>query len=116
MNNPHVDDPILANVKAIALMHERAEHTVSRHQRVVEMITNLVGRPIALYLMVLIAMGWMGGNAILHHAKLPTLDAPPFTGLEEAMTLLALLLTVVIVATQRRQARLADQRAHLDLQ
>src|SRR4051812_13381040 len=97
-------------------MHERAEHTVTRHQRVVEMITSLAGRPVALYLLLVGAVFWVVINEVLYRTGIPPLDAPPFNGMQEGMTLLALLLTMLIVATQRRQATLAEQRAHLDLQ
>src|SRR4051812_20178275 len=97
-------------------MHERAEHTVTRHQRVVEMITSLAGRPVALYLLLVSAVFWVVINEVLYRTGIPPLDAPPFNGMQEGMTLLALLLTMLIVATQRRQATLAEQRAHLDLQ
>ncbi|MBA2677449.1 MAG: DUF1003 domain-containing protein, partial [Ktedonobacteraceae bacterium] len=43
-------------------------------------------------------------------------DTPPFPWLQDIVSLAALLLTVIILTTQNRQAKLSEQRRHLDLQ
>ena len=40
----------------------------------------------------------------------------PFSGLQGVLTLIALLTATVVLIGQRRQTRLSEQRAHLDLQ
>lgn len=107
---------VLENVKAISALHERAERDVTRHQRAVEIITRAAGRPQTLYLVAAIVLAWAGVNGVLHALHHAAPDPPPFDWLQGAMALGALLLTIVVLATQRRESQLAEERAHLDLQ
>jgi uncharacterized membrane protein len=115
-----VNDPaassVAENVKAISTLHERAERSVTRHQRAVEVVTRAAGRPLALYVVAALALAWSVLNGLLAHAHRPTPDPPPFFWLQGVLGLLTVLLTITILATQQRQARLAEMRAHLDLQ
>jgi uncharacterized membrane protein len=46
----------------------------------------------------------------------PAFDAAPFPWLQNIVTLSALVTTVLVLTTQNRQAKLVEQRRHLDLQ
>jgi uncharacterized membrane protein len=111
-----IQSHVLQNVRAIAAMYERAEREVTRHQRAVEIVTGVAARPRTLYLVAALALAWAATNGTLHALHRGALDPPPFYWLQGVMGLTALLLAIVILATQRRQATLAEQRAHLDLQ
>ncbi|MDB4966350.1 MAG: putative rane protein [Myxococcales bacterium] len=109
-------DNVQENIRAISAMQEHAERTVTRHQRAVEVVTAVAARPGTLYIVAALALGWAGYNGMLHAMARAVPDPPPFYWLQGTMALAALLLTIVVLATQRRQAMLAEQRAHLDLQ
>jgi uncharacterized membrane protein len=47
---------------------------------------------------------------------LPRLDGPPFPWLQGALSLSALLVTTMVLATQNRQAKRATRRGDLELQ
>ena len=95
-------------------LEQRVEHKMSRHQRLIEGITGFVGQPRFLYGVIVSAIGWIVLNMLLPRAAAP--DPPPFGLFQLAMTLTALLVAVMVLITQNRQARIQDQRGHLDLQ
>jgi uncharacterized membrane protein len=109
-------DSVTENVKAISALHERAENAVTRHQRAVEFVTHAAGRPLALYVVATLALAWSIANGLLAHLQRYAPDPPPFFWLQGVLGLITVLLTITILATQQRQARLAEMRAHLDLQ
>lgn len=115
MNQPK-PDPVVENVKTMSALHERAEGNKTRHQRVAELITAVAARPLTLYIIVVFTILWAMGNTLAARSGMIPPDPPPFAWLQTATSVSALLLTIVILATQRRQAGLAEQRAHLDLQ
>jgi len=104
------------HVDTIAALHARAESGVSIHQRVVEAVTANLGRPLFLNLVLAVVAAWMLVNVFPHRFGVRQFDPPPFFWLQGMVGLGALLLTIVILITQNRQARLAERRAQLDLQ
>jgi uncharacterized membrane protein len=58
----------------------------------------------------------MLANGFAYHLGARSLDPPPFAWLQVAASISALLMTVTILTTQNRVAKLAQQRAQLDLQ
>jgi uncharacterized membrane protein len=58
----------------------------------------------------------MSGNALAPRLGLRPLDPPPYPWLQCVTCIAALLMTVAILTTQNRVAKLAQQRAQLDLQ
>jgi uncharacterized membrane protein len=107
---------VLHNIKAVTALYERAERQVTRHQRLVEVVTGTAARPRTLYFVAALALGWAAVNGVLHAFYGRAVDPPPFYWLQGVMGFTALLLAIVILAAQRRQATLAEERAHLDLQ
>jgi len=105
------------DIEAIVAMRINAERKVSYHQRLIERATNALGRPLAVYVILLIVAVWVIANVIFHkYLNFPVFDSPPFAWLQDIVSISALLMTVIVLATQNRQERFAEQRRHLDLQ
>lgn len=104
------------HVDTVAALHARAESGVGVHQRVVEAVTSNLGRPLFLNLTLAALALWMLVNVFPHPFGVRQFDPPPFFWLQGGVGLGALLLTIVILITQNRQARAAERRAQLDLQ
>ena len=109
-------DPVAQNIEAIAALHARTEQQVSRHQRAVEAVTAFLGRPLFLYLAQAVVAAWIVVNLFGRRVGIRPFDPPPFSWLQGAVSLGALLLAIVILITQNRQGKVEAQRARLDLQ
>jgi uncharacterized membrane protein len=83
-----------------------------------EEATGALGRPRTVYMILAVVFGWIALNAFLLPGPMgrPPIDPPPFFWLQGAVTLSALLMTTLVLITENRQARDAEQRSHLDLQ
>ena len=104
------------NIETIAEVHAHQEHGVGRHQKFVERLNEAIGRPRSLYWvlsMVILWIAWNLASPALGHAAF---DPPPFSLLQGGIALSALLMTIMILTTQKRQVKHAEQRAQLDLQ
>lgn len=99
-------------VETVASVHSRVQGQVTRHQRAIDVLTAALGRPRTLYIIIGIVVGWCVGNSLLTSP----IDRPPFFWLQGSMGLSAILMATVILITQNRQTREAEQRAQLDLQ
>lgn len=108
-------DPIGENIQTIADLHKHAEHNISPPQRVVENVTDFLGRPIFLFVILLVVTLWIAVNVLLATFGLPNFDAPPFTWLVGVLTLGALLQATVILITQNRQDLTTERNRQLDL-
>lgn len=104
------------DIATIVALRMNAERNVSRHQRFIERITNTIGRPVTVYLILLLISLWMIINVLYHALGLVLLDPPPFPWLQDVVSISALGMTMIILTTQNRQGKLSEQRRHLDLQ
>ena len=104
------------DVGTIVDMRIRAERDVNRHQRLIERVTQNLGRPRFFYIIVLFVVLWISINIFATQLGLPFHDSPPFSFLQGIISLSALLMTTVVLITQNRQNKLAEERRHLDLQ
>ncbi len=104
------------DIEFIVEMRMVAERKVSRHQRAIEKVTNSIGRPLALYLILLLVFLWVALSEFHRYLGLPSLDPPPFSWLQDTVSVSALLVTTAVLITQNRQAKMTEQRRHLDLQ
>ncbi len=104
------------DIEAIVAMRINAERKVSYHQRLIERATSALGRPLAVYTILLIILVWVTTSVFHKALDLPVFDAPPFAWLQDVVSITALLMTIIVLATQNRQERFAEQRRHLDLQ
>jgi uncharacterized membrane protein len=104
------------NVKAIGALRQRADERASTHQLFIERVTEALGRPRTIYVVVGATTLWVVFNVVAPRLGLPRLDPPPFFWLQGVIGLGALLMTTMVLTTQNRQVRHGEQRAHLDLQ
>jgi uncharacterized membrane protein len=104
------------DIETIVALRMRAEHKVNRHQRNIERFTQNIGRPRFLYFIILFVVLWIIINSFATQFGLPFHDTPPFSWLQGIISLSALLMTTVVLITQNRQDKLAEERRHLDLQ
>ena len=107
---------VAKNVETVHDIYADEEHRLSRHQRAIEAITATVARPSTLYVMVSIVAAWTLANSLAPLFGRPPLDPAPYFWLQGIVGLLGLLVATVVLITQARQGRLAERRAHLDLQ
>jgi uncharacterized membrane protein len=110
-----VAEHVLHTVQNVADLHSRSEQAVTHHQRIIERITSTMGRPGTVYLVCLLVVGWMVSNGAAVALRRVPLDPPPFSGLATATSIVALITTMLILTSQNRQARSAEQRSQLDL-
>ncbi|MBA2682060.1 MAG: DUF1003 domain-containing protein [Ktedonobacteraceae bacterium] len=111
-----ISDLIDHNIETIVSLHMHAELKVSRHQRFLERLTSLLGRPSAFYLVLVLIVAWVFFNVFDPYVHLPVFDPVPFAWLQGLIGLSAMLMTILVLITQNRQARFAERRKHLDLQ
>jgi uncharacterized membrane protein len=118
LSAPAEDVPahIARNVEAIGSLHHREERRTNWHQHAIERLTAAVGRPTVLYGAVVAVLGWAGANALAPRFGHRPIDPAPFFWLQGVVSLCAMLVTTMVLITQNRQGRLAQRRAHLDLQ
>ena len=109
-------DHVSNNIEAIRMLHIRADETLSRYHRPIETLSALLGRPTFCYGIVLVVTLWVLGNLVSPRMGVAPFDPPPFVWLQGLVGLGALLTTIVVLITQTRQGKLAEQRAQLDLQ
>jgi uncharacterized membrane protein len=108
-------DQISQNIEAVLDFYTRVKQKISRSQRIVESISLFAGQPIFLGLILLFVACWMIANVILRQAGMHEFDPAPFFWLQGGVGLGALLTATVVLTKQNRLAKLAEQRAHLDL-
>lgn len=109
-------DPIGENIHTIADLHKRAERSVSPQQRVIENVTDFLGQPRFLFIILIVVTLWIVVNILLPTFGLQSFDPPPFTWLVAVLTLGALLQATLILITQNRQDVTTERNRQLDLQ
>ncbi|HEY3351294.1 MAG TPA: DUF1003 domain-containing protein [Thermoanaerobaculia bacterium] len=108
-------DQTSQNIDAVLDFYAREEQGISRSQRILERISNLVGQPAFLGFILIFVALWIGANAGLQWLGMAKFDPAPFFWLQGIVGLGALLTATVVLTKQNRLARLEEQRAHLDL-
>jgi uncharacterized membrane protein len=103
------------NIKAVLAFYSREEEKVSASQRGLERLTLFVGKPAFMAVILLIVLAWVFANLLLQALGRPAFDPEPFPRLQGLVSLGALLIATVVLTKQNRVAKLAEQRAHLDL-
>ncbi len=95
--------------------YDREEKKISRPRRLLERVSRLIEQPAFLGFILAFVAFWMLANAVLRRVGWAPFDPPPFFWLQGIVGLGALLTATAVLTTQNRIARLAEQRAHLDL-
>jgi uncharacterized membrane protein len=103
------------NIRAVVDLERAALASRSRAERLGDAITRLLGSSIFL----IIHLVWFGlwiiaGLDLV--SGLPAFDPFPFAFLTLVVSLEAIFLSIFVLISQNRMSRLADHRAHLDLQ
>lgn len=108
-------DQISQNIGAVLDFYEREEKKISRLRRFLERVSHFIGQPAFLGVILAVVALWVLANTVLHRAGKVAFDPPPFFWLQGIVGLGALLTATAVLTKQNRLARLAEQRAHLDL-
>ena len=108
----HIEETI----QAIARLQAEHRKNATPFQRSVERITAVVARSAFLGVLTVAILLWVGSNILAGWLRIPVLDAPPFNWLQGVSGVLALYMTVIILATQRRENELSDLREQLNLE
>src|ERR1700730_17468789 len=108
-------DPINENIQTVADLHKHAERRISPQQRAIEKVTNFLGRPLFLFIILAIVVAWMIFTLLLTRFGLRDFDPPPFAWLVGLLNLSALLQATMILITQNRQDTIIERRTQLDL-
>jgi len=96
----------------------KVEHarSATSSQRLIERVTAALGRPQFTAFIAVFVACWILVNAFPHSFHIRRFDDPPFFWLQGIVSFTALCMTTLILTTQRRLDRLADERAQLTLQ
>jgi uncharacterized membrane protein len=108
-------DQISQNLEAVLEFYSREEQKINRSQRILERIGRFAGQPVFLGIILLFVALWMLANVVMHQFGMGEFDPAPYHWLQGIVALGALLTSTVVLAKQNRLAKLAEQRAHLDL-
>ena len=104
------------NLDVLSNFHDRETAELSALQIIIEKVSSVFGSPGYFVAVVAFILGWIALNTWGWHAAWPHYDRPPFFWLQGIVSANALLLTMSVLIRQNRMARLAEHRAHLDLQ
>jgi uncharacterized membrane protein len=107
--------PVDEAVKAIAEIHADTLRSVPRSQLGIERLTNAIGRPwFACALVAFVAL-WVIVDLLAGRFRHP-FDPQTFPWLELIVSTMSLMMATLILITENRQGRLADQREQVTLQ
>lgn len=109
-------DHIEATVQQMAELHAQHAKDLSRSRRRVIRTTAALAQPRLILVVLLFVGAWVGFNLVAPVVRLRAFDAPPFNYLQSLASILAVITTLLILATQSREEELARQRAQLTLQ
>jgi uncharacterized membrane protein len=109
-------DPVERNISDIVALQKEELAALGPAQRRLEVISRKVAQPAYLVGVVVFILAWIGASLLSLRLGGRSFDPPPFEWLQGLITFTALLTATVVLIGQSRQMRLAEQRAHLDLQ
>jgi uncharacterized membrane protein len=104
------------NIQTVGTLLAKSERSVGPHQLAIERLMAGFGRPATVYVLVLVILAWIITNVVARRFGFKAFDPPPFAWLQCVTCVAALLVTLIILTGQNRMAKLAERRAHLDLQ
>jgi uncharacterized membrane protein len=104
------------NIEVIGDYYKRAERSVGRLQRLLERFSDVVGRP-AFFAAVLVFIAlWVLVNQLGSHIGIAQFDPPPFAALQTIVSIVALLITTIVLIGQNRLSKLEQRRGQMELQ
>jgi uncharacterized membrane protein len=102
------------NVERIQALEQREHQKATVADRIADRITNFSGSITFVWVTVLLVGGWVAANLLLPARE--RLDPFPFPLLTLVLSIEAIFLSIFILMSQNRAARVSDKRSHLDLQ
>jgi len=105
-----------ATMRSIIEFHAQHVRAATPFERAAERVTSAVGRPAFVGCVIVFVVLWTTLNLNAHALHFAPFDAPPFSWLQGIVSLTALCLTALVLSTQRRLDRRAEERAQLTLQ
>ena len=102
------------NVERIQALEAREHDKAKPSDRVADAIANFSGSIAFVWITVLLIGGWIAANLLLPRRE--RLDPFPFPLLTLVLSIEAIFLSIFILMSQNRAARISDKRSHLDLQ
>jgi uncharacterized membrane protein len=113
--SPEIPAHVGQKIQTTTALFAQAEERAGRHQLAIERATNALGTPATAYALSMLVGIWMTSNALAPRLGLVAPDPPPFQWLQCTVAVAALLMTVTILTSQNRVAKLVQHRAQLDL-
>ena len=104
------------SVEHLARLHRDHQARAPVNQRVLNRVTRILSRPNAVSGIVLVVAAWIGGNLWAQGRHWRPWDASPFPELGLALGVVAVVVALIILSTQRHDESLAARRADLTLQ
>ena len=104
------------HVAAVVALHVNAEKALSPHQRLVESVTAQIGKPRTIIALMGVSSLWILANMAAPLVGMAPWDPLPCFWLQGAVGAYAGLVATIVLATQNRQQRQAEQQAYLQLQ
>jgi uncharacterized membrane protein len=109
---PHVAE----TVHAITLLHAEHHRKSTLSERIVDRATAFVGRPTFLLIAFALILCWVCFNVVIRGIGGKPPDPPPFEWMDLICTMTALLITVLILTSQRRADKFANLREQMTLE
>jgi uncharacterized membrane protein len=104
------------NLELLTMFKDREDAQISGVRLLIERISAFLGSPSYFIFAVTFILLWMLVNGWVAHVGSRPVDPPPFFWLQGVVSSNALLMTVAVLIRQNRMAKVAEHRAHLDLQ
>jgi uncharacterized membrane protein len=108
-----LSDHVVESLETLAQFHMAHYSSASPLQRGLDRVTAIVGTPPALILLAVALTAWIGGAALSAHDRTLPLS---LAWLEPLASCAGLLVSVLILVTQRHEDQLAERRSQLTLE
>jgi uncharacterized membrane protein len=109
-------DSVRATVSSIGRIHAQHDEQATTAHRWARVVTIGVGNPLAIGIVAVVTAGWVIVNVAIAIGGGRPFDPPPFQWLELLVSVGALLVVLVVLATQRRDDELQQVNQRLILQ
>jgi uncharacterized membrane protein len=109
-----VEELTRKNVERIQTLEAREHEKATAADRVADAIANFAGSITFVWITLLLIGGWIVANIVLPQRD--RIDGFPFPLLTLVLSIEAIFLSIFILMSQNRAARVSDKRSHLDLQ
>lgn len=111
-----VPPTVSQNIEIIGDYYKRAERSAGSLQRSLERLGDIIGRPLVFIAVLVFVALWVLVNEFGPLIGIAVFDPPPFTALQTIVSVVALLITTIVLIGQNRMAKLEQRRGHMELQ